>query len=138
MKTKERQQTKFSNSISSGFENRKRAIADYLGRNFNQLPDKLKKIVALSTGIAISGICFWLIMGSFSKEHHINISIGRISQPEVDQPMISPDSIEFHEIKNFKLYLDSLKEHNERTYDSILVYHPGLHDSINNFLKSVK
>lgn len=46
-------------SISAGFEKRKRVIADYLGRNFNQLPDKLKKWVAISTGIAISGICLF-------------------------------------------------------------------------------
>lgn len=138
MKTKERHQAEFSNSISQGYERKKRAIADYLGRNFNQLPDKLKKLVALSTGIAISGICLWLIIGPFSNEHLINISIGRISQPGVDQPMISPEPIEFHKIQNFKFYLDSLKEHDERCYDSILVYHPGLHDSLNNFINSIK
>lgn len=138
MKTKERQQTKFSNSISSGFENRKRAIADYLGKSFNQLPDKLKKLVALTAGMAISCICLWLIIGPFSHEHHINISIGRISQPEVDQLMIIPDPIEFNKVQHFKTFLDSLKEHDERSYDSIMVYHPGLHDSLNNFLNSIK
>lgn len=125
-------------SISAGFEKRKRAFAEYLGKNFNKLPDKLKKLIAISTGIAISGICLWLIIGSFSQEHSIRISIDRISQPGIDQPSVSPDSIELHRIQNYKFYLDSLKAHDERTYDSILLYHPGLHDSINNFLNSIK
>jgi len=125
-------------SISAGFEKRKRAFADYLGRNFNQLPVKLKKLVAISTGITISGICLWLIIGSFTQERSIRISIDRISQPGIDQPSLSPDSIEFYKIQNFKFYLDSLKEHDERTYDSMLIYHPGLHDSLNNFLNSIK
>lgn len=125
-------------AISEGFEKRKRAFADYLGKNFNQLPDKLKKLVAISIGIAISGICLWLIIGSFSQERQINLSIGRISQPGIDQLSLSPDSIELHKIQTFKFYLDSLKAHDIRTYDSMLIYHPGLHDSINNFLNSIK
>lgn len=122
----------------------KLSCAKYLDRVFNGLSLKHRKMVFLILGLATSGICIWTILatGNFSPR----FSMDRANTPKdirtdrTDKPIsgdISSDP-EILRIQLFRQYLDSLQqsEKGRAKWDSILLFRPGLMDSIDIILNN--
>jgi hypothetical protein len=125
------------NHIPYELEKHQKAIANYLGRKFNQLPMIHKKLVLVTLSMAIGGFCFWSII---DRDRPARFSMDSITMPidvRLDQqtPDPVPDSPEIQRIRLFKQLLDSLlNKGGKQKYDSIFFHNPGLRDSIDNLL----
>ena len=100
---------------------------------------KVLLVVFLFAG---GGYSLYLIADTFlSKKTASMVHIDRFTVPKYITPeeiIASPviGKTDYQRMQGFKKYMDSLKVNNKRVYDSIMVFRPGLMDSI-QFLEKI-
>jgi hypothetical protein len=98
-------------------------------------------VILLLFGLGAGSICFLLIIQSLKGGNEQKIlQVNEITVPENIQ---SPNGLdlnleqEYNRILHYKQFPDSLKKNQSSLYDSILVHHPGLPDSIGLLLSEL-
>lgn len=136
-KNKNHIESKLQNSIQAA---QKRG-AVFLNRNFNKPSEGAQKVILLLFGLGAGSICFLLIIQSLKGGNEQKIlQVNEITVPENIQ---SPNGLdlnleqEYNRILHYKQFPDSLKKNQSSLYDSILVHHPGLPDSIGLLLSEL-
>jgi hypothetical protein len=110
---------------------------EQLNRLLNQYPRKvLKGVFIIGLSLLVIGQ-FWLLYGSL----HQNIQV-RVGSIKVSRYVITTDSLishqrypaEYQRMRYYKHYLDSIKIHAPKRWDSISRYRPHLVDSIDRII----
>lgn len=117
-------------------------IASFLNSKVNALHPFQQKALLLTLGITAAMTCLNLIVHPFVKKNSFSITIDSIQQPASIHPEDSTSEavISIEGLLETVSLLDSLKQtpFGKVWYDSILQTHPGLEDSLTNFLKSIQ
>lgn len=112
----------------------------FLQAKFERLAARSKRLTVIAFCIVGFSLSIYLIIRSFSKQAYKPISITAIRLPKQavanrQQPHHHVNEItreEFKKIRTFRLYLDNLdhSQQGKRIRDSIILYRPGLIDSL--------
>lgn len=119
-----------------------RRIASFLNSKVNALHPFQQKALLLTIGITAGVACLNLLVHPFIKKNSFSITIDSIQQPASIHPGDSTSEavISIEGLWETVSLLDSLKQtpFGKIWYDSILQTHPGLEDSLTNFLQSIE
>lgn len=117
--------------------------ATLMGRWMERLSVGGKKATVIAFCIAMAGYCTWLIYQGFYADRLGVFPLTPIQTPahvtqtgevNIAREAIIPET-EYQHIRAFRQYIDSLRAtiDGSRLADSLLLFHPGLMDSIDQF-----
>lgn len=122
--------------LSGAIENKKRQLAEFLGRKSEKLSPQGKKLSLLFFGVVMGGICLALIVKPFQDSPANAYGFSKeLSAPLLTVPRQQADSAfsreDYKMLLGFKQTIDSLKQYDPTTYNELLKGREGLLDSIN-------
>jgi len=133
-------QQQIAERILGRFKTIQYKASKFLQAKFETLATGSKRLTVVAFCIVGFSLSVYLMIKSFSKQDAKPISITAIRVPKQavvnGQQPLRPVAVitkeEFEKIRKFRLYLDSLVkgQQGKRLYDSIIIYRPGLIDSL--------
>jgi hypothetical protein len=120
-------------------------FANFMNSKTRNVSAPRMKILLIAFCLVSGSYSIYLTVHAFSKKNKATVTIDRIARPKhIDNDVENIGSSmqvtesDFKKIQAFKKYMDSLRfsTSGKRTYDSILVFRPGLMDSI-TFLEKI-
>ena len=120
-----------TNRLLAGFNQFKRAIADYLNDKVNRLSDSHKKVSFLMFGLIVAAIFLLQVLQSLQDTSKSSLTIDKITVPK--DIHTRSDKEKSQQLRNL---LDSLRATKRGTqfFDSLVHARPGLMDSVNLYL----
>lgn len=113
-----------------------KSFAAFMGKQAGRISASSLKFLLVIFFVTGTGLSVYCVVEAFT-EKKIAIKVGRIQVPkyyegndETVQPGVSISKQQYGEMLGFQSYMDSLKQTNLGTYDSIVACRPGLLDSV--------
>jgi len=117
------------------------AFAKFMDKRVNHLSVRGRKNAFYAFCITSFLSCAYLVVKPFiTSQKNSTIKVGTIKFPrdlnKINEPIGNVNTIskdEYHRVRAFRRYMDSLAANASSVYDSLLQKHPGLMDSLKLF-----
>ena len=110
-------------------------FAKFMNQKTKNMSMKKVKVLLIVFTLVLGGYCVYLIVTAFERNNNGKFHVDKITVPkhameDDEQATVTVSENDYNKILLFKKHMDSLHKFNRKSFDSIMVFRPGLMDSI--------